>query len=220
LPHMQQPEHFFPSYTRLEHFADACVHIAGVAFSVAATVFLLVAALRTLPASDIAGLAVYCAGLIGMFGASAAYNLVSHGALKEVLRRIDHSAIFVMIAGSYTPFAIVVGGNAGGFMLAAVWAIAVIGVSVKLRFPRRFDRLTILLYLAQGWLVLLAIGPVTEMLPSKALWLLVIGGIVYTAGVPFHLMERLRFHNAIWHLFVLVGATCQFVAIKGAVIQA
>ncbi len=147
---MRQPEHFFPSYTRLEHLADACVHIAGLVFSVAATVFLLVAALRTLPASAIAGLIVYCAGLIGMFGASAAYNLVSHGTLKEVLRRLDHSAIFVMIAGSYTPFAIVVGGNAGGFMLAAVWAIAVIGVSVKLRFPRRFDRLSILLYLAAG----------------------------------------------------------------------
>jgi hemolysin III len=216
---MHQPEHFFPSYTRREHLADACVHAAGVVFSIAATVFLLVAALRTLPAADIAGLIVYCIGLIGMFGASAAYNLVSHGNLKEALRRLDHSAIFVMIAGSYTPFAIVVGGNAGGFLLVAVWAIAVIGVAIKLRFPRRFDKLGVLLYLAQGWLVVVAIGPVAEMLPSQALWLLVIGGIVYTAGVPFHLMERLRFHNAIWHLFVLGGAACQFVAIEGAVIR-
>ena len=216
---MQHTKYHFPSYTRLEHFADTCVHIAGIAFSFAATVFLLAAALRPLPAADIAGLIVYCIGLMGMFGASAAYNLVTHLELKEILRRLDHSAIFVMIAGSYTPFAIVVGGTAGGFMLAAVWAIAVTGVALKLRFPRRFDKLTVLLYLAQGWLVVLALEPVTAALPNQALWLLVIGGIVYTAGVPFHLMEWMRFHNAIWHLFVLGGAACQFVAIKGAVIR-
>ena len=114
---MYHTKHIFPSYTRLEHFADTCVHVAGLVFSVAATVFLLAAALRPLPAADIAGLIVYCIGLMGMFAASAAYNLVSHHEIKEILRRLDHSAIFVMIAGSYTPFAIVVGGAAGGFML-------------------------------------------------------------------------------------------------------
>jgi hemolysin III len=216
---MYRQKHVFPSHTPLEHLADACVHAAGVVFSIAATAFLLATALRTLPAADIAGLIVYCTGMICMFAASAAYNLVQHQGLKEVLRRLDHSAIFIMIAGSYTPFAIVVGGGAGGFMLAAVWAIAVIGVAIKLRFPRRFDKLTILLYLAQGWLVVFALEPLTASLPNQALWLLVIGGVVYTAGVPFHLMERLRFHNAIWHLFVLAGAACQFVAIKGAVIH-
>ena len=123
---MYRQKHVFPSYTQLEHLADACVHAAGVVFSFAATAFLLVTALRTLPAADIAGLIVYCAGMICMFAASAAYNLVQHQGLKEIFRRLDHSAIFIMIAGSYTPFAIVVGGGAGGFMLAAVWAIAVI----------------------------------------------------------------------------------------------
>jgi hemolysin III len=215
---MNHTKHLFPSYTRLEHIADACVHAAGVVFSVAGTVFLLVTALRTLPAPDIAGLIVYCIGLIGMFAASAAYNFAAHGRLKEYLRRLDHSAIYVMIAGSYTPFAIAVGGNAGSFMLAAVWAIAIIGVGLKLRFPRRFDNLSIALYLAQGWLVILAIGPVSATLPGEALRLLITGGIVYTLGVPFHLWERLRYHNVIWHLFVLGGAACQFFAIKGAVI--
>ncbi|MGO9487037.1 MAG: PAQR family membrane homeostasis protein TrhA [Rhodomicrobium sp.] len=218
---MYHNKYVFPSYSRLERFADNCVHAAGIVFSVAGSVFLLVAAAQKLhAAADIAGLIVYCIGLMGMFAASAAYNLVSHGGIKEILRRLDHSAIFVMIAGSYTPFAIVVGGAAGGFLLAAVWAIAVIGVTIKLRFPRRFDKLAILLYLAQGWLVVLALEPVAASLPSQALWLLVTGGILYTAGVPFHLMEWMRFHNAIWHLFVLGGAACQFVAIEGAVIGA
>ncbi len=216
---MTHAKHLFPSYTRLEHFADTCVHIASLLFGVAATIILLAAAFGTLPVADIAGLIVYCFGLMGMFAASAAYNLVSRHDLKEILRRLDHAAIFVMIAGSYTPFALVVGGAAGYSLLAAVWAIAIAGVAIKLRFPRRFDKLSILLYLAQGWIVILALEPVTASLPSQALWLLLAGGIVYTLGVPFHLMEWMRFHNAIWHLFVLGGAACQFVAIKGAVIQ-
>ncbi len=152
-----------------------------------------------------------------MFAASAAYNLVSRRELKEVLRRLDHAAIFIMIAGSYTPFALVVGGGAGHSMLVAVWAIAALGIAIKLRFPRRFDKLSIVLYLAQGWIVLLALDPIAASLPSQAFWLLLAGGIIYTLGVPFHLMEWMRFHNVIWHIFVLGGAACQFVAIKGAV---
>jgi hemolysin III len=217
---MTQTKHLFPSYTRLEQLADACVHAAGVIFSVAATVFILVAVMGKLPAADVAGVIVYCIGLMGMFGASAAYNLVSRRDFKEILRRLDHAAIFVMIAGSYTPFALVVGGGAGRAMLAAVWAIAVIGVIIKLRFPRRFDKLSILLYLAQGWIVLLALDTIAASLPSQSLWLLVAGGVVYTLGVPFHLMEWMRFHNVIWHVFVLGGAACQFVAIKSAVMHA
>jgi hemolysin III len=217
---MQRHGHLFPSYTRLERVADACVHAVGVGFSIAATIFLLTIAIWKLPAADIAGLIVYCIGLMGMFSASAAYNLVSHGKLKEILRRLDHSAIFVMIAGSYTPFAIAVGGSTGSFMLLSVWAIAVFGVSLKLACPHRYNKLSVLLYLAQGWLVVFAFQSLTAALPSHALWPLVIGGIVYTAGVPFHLWERLRYHNAIWHLFVLGGATCQFFAVKGAVIPA
>ena len=177
---MTQTKHLFPSYTRLEQLADACVHAAGVIFSVAATVFILVAVMGKLPAADVAGVIVYCIGLMGMFGASAAYNLVSRRDFKEILRRLDHAAIFVMIAGSYTPFALVVGGGAGRAMLAAVWAIAVIGVIIKLRFPRRFDKLSILLYLAQGWIVLLALDTIAASLPSQSLWLLVAGGVVYT----------------------------------------
>jgi hemolysin III len=216
---MTRVKHLFPSYTKLERLADACVHAASVTFSIAATVILLAAAVGRLPAADTAGLAVYCTGLIGMFAASAAYNLVPRPNLKETLRRLDHAAIFVMIAGSYTPFALLMEGSAGRTMLIAVWAIAALGIVTKLRFPRRLDKLSVVLYLAQGWIVLLALDPVVASLPSQALWLLLAGGIVYTMGVPFHLMEWMRFHNAIWHIFVLGGAACQFAAIERAVIQ-
>jgi len=217
---MSHPKHLFPSYTRPEHIADACVHAVGVLFSIAAATLLLIGAIGTLPAAIFIGLIVYSIGLIGMFVASAAYNLVPHHGLKEILRRLDHAAIFVMIAGSYTPFALVVGGAAGHAMLLAVWAIAAAGVAMVLRFPRRFGKLSVLLYLFQGWIVLLALNSIVASLPSQAFVMLLAGGIVYTLGVAFHLMERLRFHNVIWHIFVLGGAACQFIAVKAAVTQA
>ena len=191
----------------------------SVLFSLAAAALLLVGAIGVLPAAIFVGLIVYSIGLVGMFAASAAYNLVSHVGVKEILRRLDHAAIFVMIAGSYTPFALVVGGRAGHMLLAAVWAIAAVGVAIKLRYPRRFDRLSVLLYLSQGWIVLLALDSITAALSNRALSLLVAGGVVYTVGVAFHLMERLLFHNVIWHIFVLGGAACQFVAIRDAVMN-
>ncbi|MGC2397213.1 MAG: hemolysin III family protein, partial [Rhodomicrobium sp.] len=209
----------FPSYTPLERIADGCVHTVSVLFSLAAAALLLVGAIGVLPAAIFVGLIVYSIGLVGMFAASAAYNLVSHVGVKEILRRLDHAAIFVMIAGSYTPFALVVGGRAGHMLLAAVWAIAAVGVAIKLRYPWRFDKLSVLLYLSQGWIVLLALDSITAALSNRALSLLVAGGVVYTVGVAFHLMERLLFHNVIWHIFVLGGAACQFAAIRDAVMN-
>ncbi len=147
----------FPSYTRLERIADACVHAVSILFSVAAAVLLLIGAIGTLPLALLIGLIVYSIGMVGMFAASAAYNLVSHAGVKEILRRLDHAAIFVMIAGSYTPFALVVGGAVGHALLAAVWAVAAVGIVIKLRFPRRFDRISVVLYLFQGWMVLIAL---------------------------------------------------------------
>ena len=195
------------------------MHAVSVLFSLAAAALLLVGAIGVLPAAIFSGLIVYSIGLVGMFAASAAYNLVSHVGVKEILRRLDHAAIFVMIAGSYTPFALVVGGRAGHMLLAAVWAIAAVGVAIKLRYPWRFDKLSVLLYLSQGWIVLLALDSITAALSNRALSLLVAGGVVYTVGVAFHLMERLLFHNVIWHIFVLGGAACQFAAIRDAVMN-
>ena len=217
LPLMTRQHHLFPSYTRLERIADACVHGVSVVFSLAAAAILLIGVIGTVPAVLCIGVIVYCIGLIGMFGVSAAYNLVTHLHVKEILRRLDHAAIFVMIASSYTPFALVAGRAAGHATLAAVWAVAAAGVFLKLRFPRRFDKLSVLLYLFQGWMVLLALDPMIASLPNRSLVLLLAGGIVYTIGVAFHLMERLRFHNVIWHVFVLGGAACQFIAVKAAV---
>lgn len=209
----------FPTYSRRERVADALVHIAGVAFGIAGAAGLLLSAIGNSPARDIAGLAVYSAGLIAMFAASAVYNLVREPILKERLRRLDHAAIFLMIAGSYTPFALIkIGGETGFALLAAVWGIGLFGIAVKLCFPRRLDGVSVALYLAQGWVIIFALGPLIESVPQRSVVLLLAGGCIYTAGVVFHLLERLPFHNAVWHIFVLGGAISQFLSIYEAVI--
>lgn len=208
----------FPSYSRAERAADALVHLAGVFFSIVGGCVLIRASLEKSPFTDIAGLIVYSIGLTGMFAASASYNLVHRLPLKEILRRIDHAVIFVMIAGSYTPFGLKIGGWTGSILLTAVWSIAFFGVLIKLTYPRKLEKISVLLYLAQGWCILFAIGPLIDAVPSTSLYLLIIGGCIYTAGIIFHLLERLPFHNVIWHIFVLAGAVSQYASIYLAVI--
>ena len=209
----------FPTYSKHERIADTLVHIAGVAFGIAGAAGLMLSAIGKSSARDIAGLAIYSVGLIAMFAASAVYNLVHDPVLKERLRRLDHAAIFLMIAGSYTPFALIkIGGDIGLALLATVWSVALFGIALKLWFPRRFDGVSVALYLAQGWVIIFALGPLIASVPQRSVVLLLIGGCIYTAGLAFHLLERLPFHNAVWHVFVLGGAISQFLSIYEAVI--
>jgi hemolysin III len=146
--------------------------------------------------------------------ASAAYNLAPNGTLKDILRRFDHSAIFVMIAATYTPFAAARRGYpVGDVILALVWSAAAVGIALKMLFPRRFEKVSIALYLAMGWLIVTAIKPLAASVAAIDFWLLIAGGLIYSAGVAFYLIERIPFHKAIWHGFVLAAAVLHFAAI-------
>jgi hemolysin III len=207
-----------PRYSRAERIADACVHCLGVAASLAAMAVLVVLARRHLPAASAGSLTVYGISAVAMFAFSAAYNMIGRPHWKEVLRHCDHSAIFVMIAGTYTPLALITIGGIWGFaLLASVWTIAIAGIGLKLLSPRRFDRISLGLYLVQGWAVLAAIGPLTSAVSTRVMALLAIGGALYTIGVVFHLWRGLPYQNAIWHLFVLSAAALHYVAIVDAV---
>jgi len=211
----------FFEYTVRERVADGCIHFLGVTASLAAAVTLIILAARMLPALAVIPLGIYGAGLVAMFACSAGYHLIRKGRAKEILRRLDHTAIFVMIAGTYTPLALLSMGGAWGIgLLSAVWAIAFIGVVMKLVLPRTFERLSVSLYLAQGWAVLVAIKPLALSVPTLALVLIGVGGALYTIGVLFHLWHRLPYHNAIWHGFVLVAAGVHYAAILDATILA
>lgn len=210
----------FPEYSRAERIADGCVHILGITASLMAMPILLVLAQRYLPFASASSLAVYAISAIAMFVFSAAYNLIEQPRWKELLRHCDHSAIFVMIAGTYTPFALIkIGGTWGFTLLAAVWTLAVAGIALKIALPRRFDQVSIGLYLLQGWAVLAAIDPLMSAVSSRVMVLLAIGGGLYTGGVVFHLWRRLPYQNAVWHVFVLSAAAFHYAAILDAVVS-
>ncbi len=213
---MDDEWNIFPSYSRTEVVADAVIHVLGVALGICAVVWLLSSSWRIALPGVRPSLAIYGFGLIGMLGASAAYNMTPSGRMKEVLRRLDHAMIYVMIAGSYTPFALIaVGGPLGTALCAVVWSAALAGIVLKLGFPRRFEWVGFGLYLGMGWMIVAVIDRVFAALSGLSFVLLVVGGVIYTLGSGIHLMERLRFHNAIWHALVLVAAGAHFVAIAG-----
>ncbi len=202
------------NYDRSELIADGIVHGVGLVAALIGVVALLVLAVTHNDAGQIAAAAIYGAGLIATLSISFAYNLWPVSRTKAVLRRFDHSSIFVLIAATYTPF--LQNGWSDPFlfsMLIALWGIAAFGVFIKCAFPGRFDRVAILLYLAMGWSGVFAAGPLLARLPEGTLLLILIGGIVYSAGVIFHVWEKLRFQNAIWHGFVVAAAAIHFSAV-------
>lgn len=207
----------FPDYGAGERRADAAVHLLGTCAAALGAVLLLVAAADA-GGRAVAAAAVYGLGLVASFGFSAAYNLARAPAARERLRRLDRGAIYPMIAGTYTPFALVgLGGASGGWLLGAVWAIALAGAALAWGRPRRLERVHIGLYLALGWIGLVVLDDLLAALAPAILWLLLAGGLLYTAGVGIHLLRALPYHNALWHLMVLAGAACHWVAVWGVV---
>ena len=218
---MTQADPRFPSYSRAERALDKAVHLVGVPAGVIAASWLLAEVCRTASGALIASMSVYAAGLIGMLVASAAYHLTQPGRAKEMLRRADHAMIFVMIAGSYTPFAINVLAPPGGVVLCAmIWMLAAIGITLNLALPHRFERVSLGLYLGMGWAILFMIRPLIERLPPESLGLLIGGGLVYSVGALIYTRHGLKYHTAIWHMLVLVAAGLHVSALYAAFLAA
>jgi hemolysin III len=206
-------------YDRAELIADGIVHGIGVFGGVVAATVLIVLAAVFASTYEIVSVSVYAAGLLAMLGFSAAYNLwpISRG--KWLLRRLDHSSIYILIAATYTPvFAQLQDRVFAMSLLAGVWSVAAVGIVLKLFFPGRFDKVSVGLYLAMGWSGLIAYDAGISSLPQLALWFIVAGGLLYSFGVIFHAWRRLRFQNVIWHCFVLMGAACHYTAVLDLVL--
>lgn len=207
------------NYDRAELIADGIVHGVGVFSAIIAVTVLIVLAAVFASAYEIVTVSVYAAGLLAMLGFSAAYNLWPVSRRKWILRRFDHSAIYVLIAATYTPiFAQLQDHVFAMSLLAGVWGVAAVGIAVKLALPGRFDRLAVGLYLAMGWSGIIAYDAGLSSLPRMALWFILAGGLLYSFGVIFHAWQRLRFQNAIWHGFVLLGAACHYTAVLDLVL--
>ncbi len=204
--------------TQAERIADLCVHAIGLGAAVIGVAVLLALGLPRSVGGTAVGLALYGCGLLAMLTFSMLYNFTLNPRRKAVLRRLDHAAIFVMIAGTYTPFILAeMAGPWGSSVLAAVWAMAAAGVVVKLVWPERLRRATIMFYLAMGWVAIVILGPVLESLGPKLGALMLAGGALYSTGIIFHVWNGLRFNTAIWHGFVVAAAACHYVAILGAI---
>jgi len=202
------------NYDRVELIADGIVHAIGVSLGLAGAIAIVIIAANSVHAADMSSIVIYSIGLLSMLGFSAAYNTWPVSGAKWVLRRFDHSAIYVMIAGTYTPFIAQMKGDLVSMgLLIGVWLTAVVGITLKLLLPGRFDRLAVVLYLLLGWSGAVVYEPVAAALPSLSIWLLAVGGALYSMGVVFHVWRSLRFQNVIWHAFVLVAACCHYSAV-------
>ena len=201
-------------YSPAEVVADGIVHGIGLLIALAlGSVLIAYAALGTAP-REVPALIVYVGSLLGVLAVSLAFNLSPVSRLKNALARLDQAAIFLFIAGTYTPLLAVTGNTpAASIMMAVVWGASLIGIALKLIVPQRFGRMAIALYLGIGWSGVLVFQTLAATLPATTLWLLLAGGISYSSGVVFHLWERLRFQNVLWHVCVVLGATLHLWAI-------
>ena len=210
---MHRAESSHAGYSPSEELASSIIHGIGIVLSIAG---LAVLAAHAAPAGDarhIASAGVYGTTLILLYTASTLYHGVPVERAKPLLRQLDHAAIFLLIAGTYTPFTLITLHGAWGWSLfAIVWTIALAGIY---RVMKRIERkgVTIALYVGLGWIGLVALGPLVRNLPPGGLWLLFGGGVCYTLGVPFYLSQRIPFNHALWHLFVLAGSVLQFFAV-------
>lgn len=200
-------------HTLAEQIADGTMHVIGLAAAIAGATALMVWAALTVPPERIWPLIPYVVGLVASFALSAAYNLTLHRRIRAVLRRFDHAAIYLLIAGTYTPMALIgIGGGRGWALAIAAWSLALLGIILKLAFFHRWPRLGFGLYLAQGWLGVLAAWPMITALPLAALVLLLIGGVTYTMGTLFY-AKAWPFSTAIWHGHVIAAAATHYVAV-------
>ncbi len=203
-----------PRYSLGEEIANVVTHGVGIALAIAGLVVLAVVAARDGAAVHVAASAVFGVALVLCFTTSTLYHTLQPERVRRVLRALDHSAIFVLIAGTYTPFMLAtLGGWVGWTMLVVLWGLAAAGIAARLVLKGRRHNLVIACYLAMGWSVVLVIKPVIAGLSAGGLALLVAGGLAYTVGVVFYKWRRLPYSHAIWHAFVLAGAALHYFAV-------
>ncbi len=201
-------------YSLLDEIFNSVTHGVGLLISIAGLVLLIVMSSIYGQASHIVSCTVFGVSLVLLYAASTLYHSFRRANIKKIFRIIDHSCIYVLIAGTYTPFLIVVvQGALGWTIFAVVWSLTVLGIIFKAFFINRFEIVSTIAYIVMGWLIILAIKPLYETLPAGGIAWLVAGGLAYTIGTIFYAWKKLPFNHAIWHLFVLTGSFCHLMSI-------
>lgn len=212
---MQTANRSLPArHARIEEWLNSATHGIGALLSVIGTVVLIVGASRLGDIWKIVSFSVFGASLVLLYAASAFYHGARHPRLKGLLKTLDHCAIFLLIAGTYTPFLLVnLRGTTGWVLFGVIWSLALSGVALKFIFGNRYELVRVGIYLAMGWLILFASSDLSASLSDTGLYLTVAGGVVYTVGVAFFLADRIPYMHAIWHLFVIGGSSCHYAAV-------
>lgn len=199
------------SFTKGEEITNAILHGIGSGLAIAALVILIVFASIKGEARYIVSYSIYGSTLVLLYLASTLYHSLPKGKGKDVFEIFDHSAIYLLIAGSYTPLALVaIKGALGWSIFGVVWGLSVIGIIFKVFWVKKFVVLSTVLYIIMGWLIIIAIKPLMEFMSTISLVFLIAGGVLYTVGTIFYVWRKMKYHHAIWHLFVLGGSICHF----------
>jgi hemolysin III len=194
-----------------EEIANSITHGTGVGLSIAALVILIVLAARQSNAWKVVSFCIYGTTMITLYLASTLYHAFPQPRVKSFFRILDHSSIFLLIAGTYTPVTLgVMRGGLGWAMFGVIWALAIAGVNFKIFAMGRLRVLSVVIYVLMGWMVLIAIKPLLKATPPAFIWWMLAGGLSYTLGVTFYALKKMPYHHAVWHLFVLGGSICHF----------
>lgn len=201
-------------YSIAEELANSISHGLGIVLAIVGLAVLVGFAAAYGSAKHIVGVSVFGLSMILLYTASTLYHSVTNVKAKEVLRTLDHSAIYLLIAGTYTPFCLVnLEGVWGWSVFAAIWTLALVGIVSRVWLGRKSSKVSVAIYLLMGWFIVIAFKPLMESISSLGLILLISGGVCYSAGVLFYVWRRLPFHHAIWHIFVLGGTVLHFFAV-------
>ena len=198
-------------FSKGEEIANAILHGIGLGLAIAALVILVILASLSATAKYTVSYSIYGSTLIVLYLSSTLYHSFPPSKVKDIFRIFDHSAIYLLIAGTYTPVTLIVlEGKLGWIIFSAVWSIAIIGIILKVFLIGKFKILSTLLYIAMGWLIIIAINPLLQNMNRTSVIFLVSGGLSYTIGTIFYAWKRIRYSHAVWHLFVLAGSVCHF----------
>mgnify|MGYP003402561963 FL=1 len=206
-------------YSLSEEIANAVSHGLGTIAATVGVTLLLVKAIPVLATAELIGVAVYGVSLILLFLCSTLYHSITHAEAKALFKRLDHCAIYLLIAGTYTPMLMItLHTSSAKIMLWVIWALALAGIVFKIYFIHRFKRMSLITYLLMGWLSMVLIQDLWQELPREGFWLLLAGGLCFTLGAGFYAAKQFRYTHAIWHVFVAAGAACHCVMIGRYVI--
>ena len=204
-------------YSRLEEYMSSITHLLGAGMAISGLAFLIIHAVQNGGVKQIIGFSIFGLSAIFLYLMSGIYHILPMGKYRKIFKILDHSAIYVLISGSYTPFLLILGGITGWVILVIQWTLTSLCVLFKIKFAGKFQLISTLIYLFMGWMIVFVFGNLKNSLNSVSLILLIVGGISYSVGAIFYSMKKIKYTHVIWHFFVIAGTTLHYLSIYNSI---